>query len=365
MSQIIHMDTEVVSNFANSIKKSSNYIEEKTNSLAGILKSMPWEGGSREELVSQTGAVLNKITELKLELSNLGLQLESEINQWIEVDKGSNLKIISENNVISSSFSSFIASFIYPFGIFFKKDVDGVFEYFLDDQRGKDLLDDCKAANIRFEYDKDGKKYYFGAENGEIIQINWVDPSTIPGAKGVYSPNKSSILLNNDLSNNYDIRETLAHEMQHAIDYETKRVDTEIIEKPYQSFDKLSPAIKSQKEIDEINWNGLEKEFEASISERVHSEILAHSRGYDFNPELQTGESIFNMDNTYTSSEYKVILNQRGYASVYEKELEETFKEQGLDAAINVYWDNSSNSVRVNISDVNKIELINGGFFDA
>ncbi len=46
-----------------------------------------------------------------------------------------------------------------------------VFEFFLDDQRGKELLDDCKAANIRFEYDKDGEKYYFGAENGEIIQL--------------------------------------------------------------------------------------------------------------------------------------------------------------------------------------------------
>jgi uncharacterized protein YukE len=358
MSQIIHMDTEVVSNFANSIKKCSNYIEENTNALAGILKSMPWEGGSREELVSQSGAVLNKISELKLELIKLSQQLEAEINQWIEVDQGSNLKLILENGLTGYTLISGLVDIKYLFGFYKKKDVDGVFEFFLDDQRGKDLLDDCKAANIRFEYEKDGEKYYFGADEGEIISIEWVEPSEIPNSNGVFSQESnsiSSIMLNKELSNNYDIRETIAHEMQHAIDYKMGIVDSEIVIKPYQTMENLGLTSNPEIQIDQINWNEIEKEFEASLTERVHTEILAHTRGYEFNPELQTGESILNMDNTYTSSEYKVILNQRGYASVYEKQLEETFKEQGLDAAINVYWDNSSESVKVDINNVTKI----------
>jgi len=358
MSQIIHMDTEVVSNFANSIKKCSNYIEENTNALAGILKSMPWEGGSREELVSQSGAVLNKISELKLELIKLSQQLEAEINQWIEVDQGSNLKLILENGLTGYTLISGLVDIKYLFGFYKKKDVDGVFEFFLDDQRGKDLLDDCKAANIRFEYEKDGEKYYFGADEGEIISIEWVEPSEIPNSNGVFSQESnsiSSIMLNKELSNNYDIRETIAHEMQHAIDYKMGTVDSEIVIKPYQTMENLGLTSNPEIQIDQINWNEIEKEFEASLTERVHTEILAHTRGYEFNPELQTGESILNMDNTYTSSEYKVILNQRGYASVYEKQLEETFKEQGLDAAINVYWDNSSESVKVDINNVTKI----------
>jgi len=130
MSQIIHMDTEVVSNFANSIKKCSNYIEENTNALAGILKSMPWEGGSREELVSQSGAVLNKISELKLELIKLSQQLEAEINQWIEVDQGSNLKLILENGLTGYTLISGLVDIKYLFGFYKKKDVDGVFEFF-------------------------------------------------------------------------------------------------------------------------------------------------------------------------------------------------------------------------------------------
>ena len=285
-------------------------------------------------------------------------QLEAEINQWIEVDQGSNLKLILENGLTGYTLISGLVDIKYLFGFYKKKDVDGVFEFFLDDQRGKDLLDDCKAANIRFEYEKDGEKYYFGADEGEIISIEWVEPSEIPNSNGVFSQESnsiSSIMLNKELSNNYDIRETIAHEMQHAIDYKMGIVDSEIVIKPYQTMENLGLTSNPEIQIDQINWNEIEKEFEASLTERVHTEILAHTRGYEFNPELQTGESILNMDNTYTSSEYKVILNQRGYASVYEKQLEETFKEQGLDAAINVYWDNSSESVKVDINNVTKI----------
>ena len=130
----------------------------------------------------------------------------------IEVDKAE-----SKNNFENNIFSIHLVYRNFISFWFFKKDVDGVFEFLLDDQRGKDLLDDCKAANIRFEYEKDGEKFYFGADEGEIISIEWVEPSEIPNSKGVFSQESnlsSSIKLNKELSNNYDIRETIAHEMQ-------------------------------------------------------------------------------------------------------------------------------------------------------
>ena len=187
-------------------------------------------------------------------------------------------------------------------------------------------MEACKAANLRFEYIKDGEKFYFGAENGEIIPITWVDDAEIPKSKGVYiqDTDSKSILLNNILNINYDIRETIAHEMQHAIDYKIGRVDKEIIGKPYQTFEDMNFINYSQNAIIYINWDNLESEFEASIRERVHSEIASHSRGYEFNPLDQSGEKILNMDNTYTSSEYEIILNERDYASFYEEQLEET-----------------------------------------
>ncbi|GEM_PF-2771996 len=290
------------------------------------MKSLAWEGSSREELVSQVRIFLTKVSDLKLELSELGQQLNNEIDLWIEADNGFNQKLIVEDNFISYSIKPPIREATYLFGFLSKRDVDDVFDYFLDDKEGKELLEACKAANLRFEYIKDGEKFYFGAENGEIIPITWVDDAEIPKSKGVYiqDTDSKSILLNNILNINYDIRETIAHEMQHAIDYKIGRVDKEIIGKPYQTFEDMNFINYSQNAIIYINWDNLESEFEASIRERVHSEIASHSRGYEFNPLDQSGEKILNMDNTYTSSEYEIILNERDYASFYEEQLEET-----------------------------------------
>ena len=191
------------------------------------MKSLAWEGSSREELVSQVRIFLTKVSDLKLELSELGQQLNNEIDLWIEADNGFNQKLIVEDNFISYSIKPPIREATYLFGFLSKRDVDDVFDYFLDDKEGKELLEACKAANLRFEYIKDGEKFYFGAENGEIIPITWVDDAEIPKSKGVYiqDTDSKSILLNNILNINYDIRETIAHEMQHAIDYKIGRVD--------------------------------------------------------------------------------------------------------------------------------------------
>ena len=67
------------------------------------MKSLAWEGSSREELVSQVRIFLTKVSDLKLELSELGQQLNNEIDLWIEADNGFNQKLIVEDNFISYS----------------------------------------------------------------------------------------------------------------------------------------------------------------------------------------------------------------------------------------------------------------------
>ena len=57
------------------------------------MKSLAWEGSSREELVSQVRIFLTKVSDLKLELSELGQQLNNEIDLWIEADNGFNQKL--------------------------------------------------------------------------------------------------------------------------------------------------------------------------------------------------------------------------------------------------------------------------------
>lgn len=80
MTHIIHMDTEIVSNLSNSIKKFADKIGENTESLNGVVKSLAWEGSSREELVSQASMLLTKISDLKLEFSEICQKLNNEID---------------------------------------------------------------------------------------------------------------------------------------------------------------------------------------------------------------------------------------------------------------------------------------------
>ena len=358
MPQIIHMDTEIVSNLSNSIKKFANNIGESTESLNGIVKSLAWEGSSREELVSQASILLTNVSDLKLKLAELSQQLTNEIEQWIEADNGFDQISIP----ILGKFGENIQVLWRPFRGKFRdklhRDINDIFNYFTNNKEGIQLLEECKAANLRFEYvNENGEKFYFGSENGKTIPINWVEPTDIPKAKGEYSPNESAIKINNELMSSFSIRSTLAHEIQHAIDIETGRVNLEMVNHPYIELSNINFITKSQAEINTFNWDSLEKEFGKSISEQVHTEITARSREFKFDePWDALGlEKYVNMDDTYTSQEYNFILKLEGYGSWYEQNLENNFLELGLDANINIYWNESINSITVDISDVHKI----------
>ena len=100
MSQIIHMDTEIVLNLSNSIKKFAINIGECTESFNGIVRSLAWEGSSREELVSHTSILLTKVSNLKIELAQLSQQLTNEIEgQRYSI----NIDIIAEQNLTAQS----------------------------------------------------------------------------------------------------------------------------------------------------------------------------------------------------------------------------------------------------------------------
>ncbi len=100
MSQIIHMDTEIVLNLSNSIKKFAINIGECTESFNGIVRSLAWEGSSREELVSHTSVLLTKVSNLKIELAQLSQQLTNEIEgQHYSI----NIDIIAEQNLTAQS----------------------------------------------------------------------------------------------------------------------------------------------------------------------------------------------------------------------------------------------------------------------
>jgi len=69
MSQLIHMDTEIVTKLSASINQCANTIDERSRAIRTTLESASWEGDSRDDLVYRTA---NQLTNsFKPETSNL------------------------------------------------------------------------------------------------------------------------------------------------------------------------------------------------------------------------------------------------------------------------------------------------------
>jgi hypothetical protein len=109
----------------------------------------------------------------------------------------------------------------------------------------------------------------------------------------------------------------------------------------------------TQEEIDSYDWSSVEDSFATSCTERVKTEITAHARGYEFNPLKETGEGVLNSDNVYTPQENKIILNDRGYSEIYEQNIRDSFLSQGITVEVDVYWNDLSNSIQVDIMNAN------------
>lgn len=354
MSQIIHMDTESVYKLSATIAACANGLEERGLAVKKQLDPTQWEGEARDGFVFQVKTCISNLSNLRDEIDNLNLALNREIDQWLQVDNNSTLEHLSENNMLTSGLGSMIGINRYILGFFIEKEIDQVFKYFGDSPKGKALVEDIASANIRFEFDdEEGNVHYIGAENGEVVSISWVDESELPvDAGGGYSDGPPpTIKILNSLQNGsaYEIRDTIAHEMQHAIDSKTGRENIDIKYQPYDEISKDYYRSLTQEEIEQYDWSNLEDAFAASCSERVKTEIAAHARGYAFNPLKQTGENVLNMDTTYTSKEYKVILNDRGYADYYEQNIRDSFLTQGISVDVDVFWNEEFNRVQVDI----------------
>jgi uncharacterized protein YukE len=60
MSNIIHMETERVRQVASDVIQSNNQVENRIASLSSIVNGLPWEGGDREQFVSDFTSLVKK-----------------------------------------------------------------------------------------------------------------------------------------------------------------------------------------------------------------------------------------------------------------------------------------------------------------
>jgi uncharacterized protein YukE len=364
---IIKMQTEQVRSLSEKLKSSSLQLDQNIESIFSAIRSASWQGQSKDEFVNYLMKVRKHINLLISNMEILGADLNREVDQWEGVDREFYTKTLVAKELISPEISGLlglpavgIGINRYLTGYLWSKDIDDIFNFYERNRKGKAFEGELIEANIHFEFtDEEGNVHYYGAEDGEVIPISWDESSQLPeGALGGYNNGPPpTITLNEKLKsgNAYDLRGTIAHEMQHALDYEAGRSNVQIKNKPFHELQNGKYHQKTQTELDNLDWRQLEESFENSCAERVKTEIAAHARGYEFNPLKETGEGVLNMDNVYSSEEFKVVLNDRDYADYYRHNIEEGFQSQGMNVDVDIYWDSFNESIQVEINNVEKV----------
>lgn len=365
---IIRMDTEIVNNLAERLQSTMSILDRHMDSILKIGQSLDWEGLSRDEFLAALYEQNKNHQTTKENYENLVYMLKQEIFQWEQAGArfGDSYftKISNYNNSgIASSVAiplfGLAGNVILSFASMIqgKADLDEMFKYFNNSNKASGLLGDAVDENILFQFiDENGKIVEeFGAKNGTAtIPVKWISAESLEyGILGGYSDPPPAIVLSDELknSNRFDLQQTLAHEMQHAIDYQNGTSNRTIVNQPYGQLGDVLRNIPDEG-IENYDWNHLEDQFSSSCMERLKTEVNSYSRGFEIDPRFEFDELNVNMDGNFTPSEMKYVLETRDYAKYYEQNIIETFKENGFDVNANIWWDDENNKVAVDISDV-------------
>ena len=369
---IIRLEKEQTTSLHNNLQNLYYQFNESMDSIIKDCHSMNWEGLSRDEFMANL-FTLQKHQQSTLEqLKNLANALKHEINQWEQADAhfgDQYISQLSDHNIwgrvkrglFSNPNPGFWFSNIVLNLISGKANLNNTFSYFQEADEAKNLIKEATEANIRFQLiDENGNIVNeIGAENGTLISVQWDTDGSMPdGFLGGYIGGPPpTIELSEELKkgSQFDLQDTLAHEMQHAIDFHNGTSNVSVTNQPYiQTYEILSTI--SKEESLTYKWNNLEDQFSDSCMERLKTEINAHSRGYTLDPKIESGQSKVNMDGVFTPDEFKFVLNERDYRRIYEAQIVDSFKVMGYDADVNIWWDSDNNKVSVDIIDVRQIE---------
>ena len=87
MSKIIHMDTERVLQIASQLIWAGEELDGHTRTMSRRIRAIPWEGSDRERYIGQFSSLTQRITILAEEDCTLGLRLQREVDEWIQIDQ--------------------------------------------------------------------------------------------------------------------------------------------------------------------------------------------------------------------------------------------------------------------------------------
>ncbi len=201
---------------------------------------------------------------------------------------------------------------------------------FRNTDTGRELIDGAIAVSILIVLlDSKGNIIEsIGDPNSTTkIPVSWVSPSEdkrMKGCNGFYDPESDGVFLNADKRNNDHIYEhTLYHEIKHAVYNHTGDPPEHFTE----SDQILTSERTTHQSLSDSEIKTIEQEAEEWISRSVNNEIEAHDIGYEHQGgtnEEKYGVKLDRTDGVDTKGEREFILDQRGYGSIYEEDLEES-----------------------------------------
>ncbi len=229
MGGIIHMETESVQAVARSLQQQCRTMEDLVDALAYKARTIPWEGGTRENFTSQVTGWRARMLSLLSEGEKLSLRAQREVDEWLGVDQrrhdgyaatGSSAKKLTKSQKIRLARSAFA-------------------KWWKKQSKKK------KIAYLQAEHNKIAKKYGIKPVKLKIEQLK--DPKG-KDARGVYRGYKQEIAIDIDnlkSDNPADLLNTLAHESRHHVQRsaiqmykETGKPPTGISVKTVQKWDK-------------------------------------------------------------------------------------------------------------------------------
>jgi WXG100 family type VII secretion target len=295
--------------------ENTEHMHTRVAHTSNELLTQGWEGRGASAFANEMDDVLPALDRLQhalreasqvtLEIARIMREAEEEAAGLFDADG-----FQADTPHVTDSFLGDIGDGIRDkFRLFFPYTVAEAADYLDDTPAGRQLIEKATENGLAFRLPNGT---IIGCQEGDARIID-VKTGDLDWAYGQYVNANTEITIDNDILSRVRSKEelagTLAHEMQHALDYHTGKI-------------------------------GKEEGLEAFYQDRIDSEIRAWERG-----EAVTENREYQDDGHMTGEERQKILN-KGYESNYEDELSKRFPNKEFDLKLD-----SNGNVQIDITE--------------
>jgi hypothetical protein len=259
---------------------------------------MNWQGTTRDRFVYEFDNLMASLRNLAEQASLLSLHIQREADEWELTDRDGCTAM--QGMLATPRLIDGLRNILKPITNAIeenkrrKKIVSDALTHLKSTAAGKDLLDELNKNKMGLKL-PDGT--IIGDKRGRVIEITFKD---LPGALGQYD-NRKLILNPKYLLSDRTVADTIAHEMQHAIDDKRGLLGGNL------ALANLSSLIGDKQRA--------ETYIEQELNRVVASEVRAWNRGDSVLQNIT-----YRDDGITTQAEAQAILN-KGYEADYERAL--------------------------------------------